>query len=58
MDRDETEGVLLPMKSHHIANGDMVTMTLAQGVVNAFVMFLARIIANVASQLVDEEKDR
>ena len=29
----------------HIANGDMVTMTLLQGVVNAFVMFLARIIA-------------
>ena len=29
----------------HIANGDMVTMTLLQGVINAFVMFLARIIA-------------
>ncbi|MFP5386202.1 MAG: protease HtpX [Bacteriovoracia bacterium] len=29
----------------HIANGDMVTMTLVQGVVNAFVMFLARVIA-------------
>ena len=29
----------------HIANGDMVTMTLIQGVVNAFVMFLARVIA-------------
>lgn len=29
----------------HIANGDMVTMTLIQGVVNAFVMFLARVVA-------------
>ena len=29
----------------HIANGDMVTMTLLQGIVNAFVMFLARILA-------------
>jgi len=29
----------------HIANGDMVTMTLLQGVMNAFVMFLSRAIA-------------
>lgn len=35
----------------HIANGDMVTMTLLQGVVNAFVMFLARILAYAASGL-------
>ena len=44
MKPDEVEGVL----SHevaHIANGDMVTMTLLQGVMNAFVMFLARLIA-------------
>ena len=34
----------------HVANGDMVTMTLVQGVVNAFVMFLARAIAIVLSQ--------
>ena len=33
----------------HIANGDMVTMTLLQGVVNAFVMFLARILAYALS---------
>jgi len=31
----------------HIANGDMVTMTLLQGIVNAFVMFLARVLAHV-----------
>jgi heat shock protein HtpX len=41
---DEIEGVLAHEVAH-IANGDMVTMTLLQGVINAFVMFLARIIA-------------
>jgi heat shock protein HtpX len=35
----------------HIANGDMVTMTLLQGVVNAFVMFLARVLAYALSGL-------
>ena len=44
MRRDEVEGVLAHEVAH-IANGDMVTMTLLQGIVNAFVMFLARIIA-------------
>lgn len=44
MDKDELEGVLAHEISH-IKNGDMVTMTLLQGVVNAFVMFLARILA-------------
>ena len=44
MRRDEVEGVLAHEVAH-IANGDMVTMTLLQGVMNAFVMFLARIIA-------------
>ena len=38
MRRDEVEGVLAHEVSH-IKNGDMVTMTLIQGVVNAFVMF-------------------
>ncbi len=51
----EVEGVLAHEVAH-IANGDMVTMTLVQGVVNAFVMFLSRVIAFFASQLVDEEK--
>ena len=41
---NEVEGVLAHEVAH-IANGDMVTMTLLQGVINAFVMFLARIIA-------------
>jgi len=44
MRREEIEGVLAHEVAH-IANGDMVTMTLLQGVMNAFVMFLARIIA-------------
>jgi heat shock protein HtpX len=40
----EVEGVLAHEVTH-IANGDMVTMTLLQGIVNAFVMFIARIVA-------------
>jgi len=44
MNDDEVEGVL-GHEIAHIANGDMVTMTLVQGVVNAFVMFFARIAA-------------
>ncbi|MEK7721125.1 MAG: protease HtpX [Elusimicrobiota bacterium] len=44
MDRNQLEGVLAHEISH-IANGDMVTMTLVQGIINAFVMFLARVIA-------------
>lgn len=53
MNRNEAEGVL-GHEVAHIANGDMVTMTLVQGVVNAFVMFFARIIAWSVSQFVDE----
>jgi heat shock protein HtpX len=43
---EEVEGVLAHEVSH-IANGDMVTMTLLQGVVNAFVIFLSRAIASM-----------
>lgn len=46
MTRDEAEAVLAHEVSH-IANGDMVTMTLMQGVVNTFVIFLSRFIANI-----------
>jgi heat shock protein HtpX len=49
MRREEVEGVLAHEVSH-IQNGDMVTMTLLQGVINAFVMFLARIIAFAVRQ--------
>jgi heat shock protein HtpX len=48
MSQKELEGVLAHEISH-ISNGDMVTMTLIQGIVNAFVMFLARILAYIFS---------
>lgn len=48
MNQKELEGVLAHEISH-IANGDMVTMTLVQGIINAFVMFLARVLAYVFS---------
>ncbi|MFA0414568.1 protease HtpX [Vibrio renipiscarius] len=54
MTRDEAEAVLAHEVSH-IANGDMVTMTLMQGVVNTFVIFLSRFIANIVSSNDDEE---
>ena len=47
------EGVLAHEVAH-VANGDMVTMALIQGVVNAFVIFFARVIANVVRNMVDE----
>ncbi len=55
MNRGEVEGVLAH-EIAHVANGDMVTMTLVQGVVNAFVMFFARIIAWSLSNFVEEDK--
>ncbi|NDC38329.1 MAG: protease HtpX [Proteobacteria bacterium] len=54
MNREELAGVAAHELAH-IKNGDMVTMTLLQGVVNAFVMFLSRIIAFAVSQNVKEE---
>jgi heat shock protein HtpX len=50
MGENELDGVLAH-EITHITNGDMVTMTLLQGVVNAFVMFLARVLAFAASGL-------
>ncbi len=55
MNRDELEGVL-GHEIAHIANGDMVTMTLLQGVINAFVMFLARVLAYVVSGMRDRSE--
>ncbi|WP_409479370.1 protease HtpX [Pseudobdellovibrio sp. HCB154] len=54
MNKDEVEGVLAH-EIAHVANGDMVTMTLVQGVVNAFGMFLARVIGHILSTQVKEE---
>ncbi|MDO6541300.1 protease HtpX [Photobacterium sanguinicancri] len=48
MTRDEAEAVLAHEISH-IANGDMVTMTLMQGVVNTFVIFVSRLVAGAIS---------
>lgn len=48
MREDEVEAVLAHEVSH-IANGDMVTLTLIQGVVNTFVIFMARLIAGAIS---------
>ena len=48
MSEDEVEAVLAHEVSH-IANGDMVTLTLIQGVVNTFVIFFARLIAGAIS---------
>jgi heat shock protein HtpX len=59
MRHSEVEGVL-GHEVTHIANGDMVTMTLIQGVINAFVMFLARVLAFIVSQAMrsrDDERD-
>jgi heat shock protein HtpX len=53
MNKTEIEGVL-GHEVTHIANGDMVTMTLIQGVVNAFVMFLARVLANILANQVED----
>lgn len=57
MNRNEADGVL-GHEVAHIANGDMVTMTLVQGVVNAFAMFLARVIAFAISQMGRSEDER
>jgi heat shock protein HtpX len=57
MRHEEVEGVLAHEVAH-IANGDMVTMTLLQGVINAFVMFLARIIAFALANRGSSRDDR
>ncbi|MBE2894241.1 protease HtpX [Spirabiliibacterium falconis] len=54
MTRDEAEAVLAHEVSH-IANGDMVTMTLLQGVLNTFVIFVSRMIAKVVASNRDGE---
>ncbi len=51
MSKDEAEAVLAHEVSH-IANGDMVTLTLIQGVVNTFVMFLSRVIGYTVDKVI------
>ena len=56
MDQDEIEGVL-GHEISHIANGDMVTLTLIQGVVNTFVIFFARIAAFLVMQFLRKDSE-
>jgi len=56
MNRDEAEAVLAH-EINHISNGDMVTMTLIQGVVNTFVIFISRVIAQIVSSMLSSEKE-
>jgi heat shock protein HtpX len=51
MTRDEVEAVLGHELSH-VANGDMVTLTLVQGVVNTFVVFLSRVVGYIIDRAV------
>lgn len=56
MSRDEAEAVIAHEISH-VANGDMVTMTLIQGVVNTFVIFISRLIAQIAAGFLSGDRD-
>lgn len=51
MSKDEVEAVLGHEVSH-VANGDMVTLALIQGVVNTFVIFLSKVIGNIVDKVV------
>jgi heat shock protein HtpX len=55
MSRDEVKAVL-GHEIGHVANGDMVTLALLQGVVNAFVMFFARIIGNAVDSALNKDE--
>ena len=57
MTRDEVEAVV-GHEISHVANGDMVTLTLIQGVVNTFVVFLARVIGGIVDQAMRGQDDR
>ena len=56
MNRQEIEAVL-GHEMTHVANGDMVTLTLVQGVVNTFVLFLARVVGNIVDRAVFRSDD-
>ena len=56
MNREEVEAVLAHEMSH-VANGDMVTMTLMQGVINTFVVFLSRVIGNIVDRVILRNED-
>jgi heat shock protein HtpX len=56
MNRDQAEAVLGHEVSH-VANGDMVTMALIQGVLNTFVIFLARVVGRVIDGMISGGRD-
>ncbi|MGA9342042.1 MAG: protease HtpX [Rhodanobacteraceae bacterium] len=56
MDRAQVEAVL-GHEITHVANGDMVTMALIQGVLNTFVIFLARVIGSVVDRAISGNRD-
>jgi heat shock protein HtpX len=56
MSRPEVEAVL-GHEMTHVANGDMVTLTLLQGVMNTFVIFLSRVIGNIIDRTVFRSDD-
>ncbi|HEY3730571.1 MAG TPA: protease HtpX [Steroidobacteraceae bacterium] len=56
MNRDEIEAVL-GHELTHVANGDMVTLTLIQGVVNTFVIFLSRIVGAIVDRSISRDSD-
>src|SRR5574343_745576 len=57
MSREEAEAVLAHEVAH-IANGDMVTLTLIQGVVNTFVTFLARVVGYAVDQFLRKDDEQ
>ncbi|MBF0370047.1 MAG: protease HtpX [Magnetococcales bacterium] len=56
MDRSEVEAVLAHEVSH-VANGDMVTLTLIQGVLNTFVIVIARLVGGVLDNLISRNEE-
>jgi heat shock protein HtpX len=56
MTREEVEAVI-GHEVAHVANGDMVTMTLIQGVMNTFVVFLSRIVGYVVDRIILRNQD-
>ena len=57
MSRDEVEAVLAHEMAH-VGNGDMVTLTLIQGVVNTFVLFFSQIIASVIASSLRQNRQQ
>lgn len=56
MSQDQAEAVLAHEVSH-VANGDMVTLTLIQGVVNTFVIFFAKVLAGIVDNFLNSDEE-